>query len=183
MSSAPGRSGTTALSEMLRQHPNVFVTNPKEPHFLALGGRVLGFQGPGDDIMVNRTAVTDLPAYRALYRGAGAKSARGDASVSTLFYPDASVPAIQHYFPHTRLVVLLREPVARAYSAFSYLRMRGFEPCTSFDDALIHAQRGERDSWHHLWQYIDMGRYARQIRPFLHAFGRHGCRFSSTTTW
>ena len=29
------KCGTTALSEYLRQHPNVFMTNPKEPNFFA----------------------------------------------------------------------------------------------------------------------------------------------------
>jgi hypothetical protein len=166
-----GRSGTTALAEMLRQHDDIFVTDPKEPNFLALAGMNASFEGPGDDTTANRSSVTEPEAYRALYRHANGARARGDASVSSLFYPEAAVSTIERLFPEARVVVLLREPVARAYSAYSLLRMRAFEPCESFGAAIDHELSGARETWRPIWHYVEMGFYARQLVPYLERIG------------
>ena len=165
------RSGTTALVEMLRQHPDVFITQPKEPHFLALAGHQPAFDGPGDEFMINRVAVTDPSDYFSLYRSSGGRRACGDASTSSLYYPKEAISTLDRYFPDARIVVVLREPVARAFSAYSYLRVRGFEQCPSFLDAVHDELEGLRDSWHHIWHYVGMGRYPRQLEPFLDHFG------------
>jgi hypothetical protein len=165
------RSGTTALVEMLRQHPDVFITDPKEPNFLALANTELDFKGPGDDVMIERYSVTDPARYSSLYRGTDARAARGDASTSSLYYSRATLDNLNRYFPDARLVVILREPVARAFSAFSYLRMRGFEPHADFLGAVKEEREGLRADWHHLWHYVEMGRYARQLKPFIERLG------------
>jgi hypothetical protein len=165
------RSGTTALAEMLRPHRDAFVTLPKEPHFLAFANHPPHFTGPGDDDTINRVAVTDPDAYLALYADAGNRSVRGDASVSTLYYADTAVANIERYFPDARLVVILREPAERAFSAYSYLRARGYEACDDFNDALALEPERRELGWHHIWHYVEMGRYAHQLRPFVDAFG------------
>ena len=165
------RSGTTALVEMLRQHPEAFITDPKEPNFLALANTEMDFRGPGDDVLIERYSVTDHTQYLGLYSGAGERAARGDASTSSLYYSDATLDSLKRYFPDARLVVILREPVARAFSAFSYLRMRGFEPHADFLSAVADEREGLRADWHHLWHYVEMGRYAKQLRPFIERLG------------
>ena len=51
------RCGTTGLVEGLRRHPNVFITDPKEPHYFALHGSGAHFTAPGDAHTINRVAV------------------------------------------------------------------------------------------------------------------------------
>jgi hypothetical protein len=165
------RSGTTALAEILRHHPDAFVTQPKEPSFLAFAGQQVAFTGPGDDISINRVAITDRDQYLSLYQSAGTKACRGDASVSTLYYSDHSVAALQQYFSEAKLVVILRDPAARAFSAYSYQRARGLEPCDDFREALDREADRIRCGWHHIWHYMGMGRYAEQLSPFLETFG------------
>ena len=165
------RSGTTALAEILRHHPDAFVTQPKEPSFLAFSGQQVAFTGPGDDISINRVAITDRDQYLSLYQSAGTKACRGDASVSSLYYSDHSVATLQQYFPEAKLVVILRDPAARAFSAYSYQRARGLEPCDDFREALDREADRIRCGWHHIWHYMAMGRYAEQLSPFLETFG------------
>jgi len=155
---------------MLRQHPDVFITDPKEPHFLAFANTKVSFEGPGDDITVNRLAVTSPTEYHSLFAAADEK-VRGDASVSTLYYADAALNNIARYFPSARLIVVLREPLARAFSAYSYLKVRGFESCPTFHEAVQQEVRGHRKRWQHLWQYVDMSLYYRQLYPFLETLG------------
>jgi hypothetical protein len=157
------RSGTTGLVEGLRAHPRVFVTQPKEPHYFALHGQRVDFQGPGDAATINRVAVTNRDEYLALYPQDHSYLALGDGSVSTLYYYDDSLPEIQRVNPDMRVIVLLRDPVDRAYSSYQYMRARGFEPHEQFLAAVAEEPRRRSQNWHHIWHYTNMSMYADSI--------------------
>jgi hypothetical protein len=167
-----GRSGTTALAEGLRTHPEVFITNPKEPHYFALHGTTPAFRGPGDDATINRVSVTSRRAYQALYPDSHSFTALGDASVSTLYYHERAIPEIYAMNPEMRIVIMLRDPVARANSAFDYMSTRGFEPLGDVLEAVADEDRRVAANWHHLWHYTRMSRYADSVSAFQQAFGR-----------
>jgi Sulfotransferase family len=157
------RCGTTGLVEGLRTNPRVFVTDPKEPHYFALHRRGAHFTAPGDQHTINRVSVTDRDAYLALYPDRYDYLALGDASVSTMYYFEDSLPEVVAMNPAMRLVVLLREPVDRAFSAHQYMRARGLEPVEDFLDA-VGLEPERRDAgWHHIWHYTAMSRYADAI--------------------
>jgi hypothetical protein len=165
------RAGTTALVEGLRRHPEVFLTAPKEPHYFALHGREPDFRGPGDDRHLNQVAVTRLEDYLALYPTGGTARC-GEGSVSTLYYHERALPEILRMNPDLRVVVLLREPVERAWSSFQYLRNSGREPLTDFL-AAVAAEPARRDArWHHLWHYTAMSHYADALDAFRSTLGR-----------
>lgn len=165
------RSGTTLLCHVLNRHPDVFLTDPKEPHFLAFAGRRLDFQGPGDADSINRFAVTDEARWRALFESGAGHRQRGEGSVSTLYHPEVAIENIRRCCPEVKLIALLRDPVDRAFSAYSYLVGRGLET-ESFERALELEEQRRASGWHHLWHYTRMGFYARQLVPFIDAFGR-----------
>jgi hypothetical protein len=165
------RAGSTAVVEALRAHPDVFVTQPKEPHYLALGDRPACFTGPGDDETINRFAVTDEAAYDALYRGGSEHVARGEGSVSTLYYNQRAAQRLHALSPDAKIVLVLREPVARAYSSHQYLLNRGYEPVADFLDAVGMEKGRMAAGWHHLWHYTAMSRYADAVAHFRATFG------------
>ncbi len=166
------RSGTTALTEALRSHPDIFVTTPKEPHYLALAGCSLDFTGPGDEVMINRAAVTSREAYLGLYPQVHQYTALGEGSVSTLYYYDRSIPRLLSINGDIRVVLLLRHPVARAYSSFQFLRAQGYEPLSDFLAAVEDEPRRVRAGWHHLWHYVGMSHYADSVEFVVRALGR-----------
>lgn len=166
-----GRSGTTGLVEGLRSHPDVFITKPKEPHYFALHGETVRFTGPGDDKTINRVAIPDRRAYLSLYPSEPHEFvALGDGSVSTLVYHQRAIPEILTVNPEMRIILILREPVARAYSAFLYMKARGFEPCKDFVSALKEESRRREEGWHHLWWYTEMSKYSEGVRAFQESF-------------
>ncbi len=165
-----GRAGTTAVIEALRAHPSIFVTRPKEPHFLAFGDRFTPFSGPGDDVTINRVAVTDERHYLDLYSGAGGRLA-GEGSVSTLYYHQHSIPRLQALNPDVRVIIILRDPVERAQSAFQYLTVRGWETASSLVDAARMEDERVDAGWHHLWHYRRMSEYDAGVSAFREAFG------------
>ncbi len=168
------RSGTTALIEALRGHPDVFVTQPKEPHYFAFAGEPVNFAGPGDDETINKVAVSRRQEYLDLYSSAVGAQARGDGSVSTLYYHSASIPALKELADDMRIVIILRNPVDRAYSSYQYLRARGYEPLSDFTEAVAQEPQRIEDGWHHLWHYTSMSTYADAVEHFLDEFGRDG---------
>jgi Sulfotransferase family len=165
------RAGSTALVESLRSHPDVFVTQPKEPHFLAYAGERPTFTGPGDDLTINAAAVTRQDDYLALFDGAEPGSTLGEGSVSTLYRHEQALPRLHELNPQARLVLVLRDPVDRAFSSFQYLRNRGYERQEDFLDAVAREDERRRAGWHHLWHYTAMSTYA---DPVAHAHAVFG---------
>ncbi|MDN5869964.1 MAG: sulfotransferase domain-containing protein [Nitrococcus sp.] len=97
------RCGTTALTEYLRAHPRVYMSEPKEPHYFAL------------DFPRYRD-VTNKRDYQALFESANSThSMIGEASVFYL-YSQAAAKEIRKSLPASRLVVLLRNPLEVAVS-------------------------------------------------------------------
>ena len=166
------RAGTTAVVEGLRTHPDVFITQPKEPHYFAFHGTVPDFQGPGDDEWINRIAITDSDRYLALYDDAGDALARGDGSVSTLYYSAHAAPEIARINPEMKLVVVLREPVARAFSNYTYLRLRGVETEEDFRGGLDREPERIAAHWHHMWHYTALSHYADDLQRLIDTVGR-----------
>ncbi len=166
------RSGTTAITEAVRRHPDAFVTQPKEPHYFAFAGQPPRFTGPGDDSGINQRAVTRTDDYLALYRGGESRVARGEGSVTSLYYFDHAIPVMAELVPDLRLVVVLRDPVERAFSSFQYLRLRGREVEHDFLTAVSLEDRRREAGWQHLWHYTAMSRYADALAAFVEAFGR-----------
>lgn len=163
------RAGSTAVVESLRRRPDVFITQPKEPHYLALGDVGPVFTGPGDDTTINRVIVSDRRDYEQLFAGAPEGALTGEGSVSTLYHYETAARRLLELNPGARVVIVLREPVSRAYSSHQYLVNRGFEPVVDFREAV--ALEGDRiaQGWHHLWHYTAMSRYADAVDHFLRA--------------
>ncbi len=166
------RSGSTAVAEALRGHPEAFVCQPKEPHYYAFAGQPMRFAGPGDDATINRVAQTNRGEFLALFAGSADYVARGDGSVSSLYYHDQAIKSIQDINPAMRIIIILRHPVERAFSSYQYLRLRGFEPQESFLDAVAEEGDRRQANWHHLWHYTSMSYYAEPVERFIDAFGR-----------
>ena len=168
------RCGTTGLVEGLRQHPDVAVVEPKEPHYFAFHRIGAAFTAPGDEHTINKVAVTDLDRYLSLYPSAKPDgtpyAALGEGSVSTLYYFEESIPEIQRVNPAMRIVVLLRDPVERAHSAYGYMRARGLEPEEDFLSAVHLEEERKAAGWHHIWHYTSMSRYADSLAAFAEAF-------------
>lgn len=164
------RAGSTAVVESLRRRPEVFITQPKEPHYLALGDLGPVFTGPGDDVTINKVIVDTPDEYRRLFSDAPTGALTGEGSVSTLYYYEKSAQRLLDLNPDARLVVILREPVSRAHSSHQYLVNRGYEPVPDFLEAVALESERIAAGWHHLWHYTAMSRYADAMEHLLRVF-------------
>ena len=166
------RAGSTFLVNQLTHHPDIATSNPKETHFLSLGRRSEGFSGPGDEATINRQIQHSLAGWESTFLPAQRAKIRVDASVSMLYYAEETISQIDRYLgDDLRVIVVLRDPVDRAFSAFKYLQNRGYETSTDFAEALDVEYGRMSEGWHHLWHYSSMSRYAEQLEPWINRFG------------
>lgn len=155
------KSATTSLYFYLKQHPDVFMCPGKEPNFFSEG-----FQ-----------TVSNPVDYYRLYDGVEGQSAIGEASHAYLTNP-SSARLLKTLYPRARFVVVLRDPVDRAYSLYHHMRRRGLEPLGTFEAALA-AEEGRfadeafrRTCPHYLYNflYVRSGLYGEQLERFFALF-------------
>ena len=159
------KTWTTSLYHYLNQHPQIYMSPRKEPHFFE--GMHSEFHRPG----LRTLPVTNLEDYQALFEGVSDEKAIGEASASYLYSPRA--PAlIKRSVPHPRLIAVLRNPADRAYSNFVHLVQVGREPLATFVEALQAEYRRILENWGPLWHYKQKGFYYAQVKRYLDTFGR-----------
>lgn len=116
------KCGTTALYEVLRQHPELYLSPVKEPRHFIGDGRAPIFQGPGAEDFV-RGGVWEPTAYAALFADARVGMRRGEASPVYLssHRPDETAARIAAAAPRARLIVPRLDWVARWRGLLSWL--------------------------------------------------------------
>lgn len=163
------KSGTSSLYMYLAQHPQIYMSPRKEPHFFSYEGEKLDFRGPpGVKLNINQS-ITELAQYQKLFAKAPPTTERGEASVAYLYEPKA-VERIRHYIPDAKLIAILRNPVERAFSAYLHVLREGREPARDFMHALDLEPTRIQENWPILYRYVDAGRYALQLDRYHRAF-------------
>lgn len=164
------KSGTSAIYNFLKQHPQIYMSPQKEPYYFALQGETVEFNAPGDN-GINHRAVTDRAVYEALFAGRTNELASGEASTLYL-YDERTAERIREQRPDARLIAVLRNPVDRAFSSYLHTRRDGWETLTSFAEALAAEPERIAANWSHIWHYQQAGYYSHQIQRYLDCFPR-----------
>jgi hypothetical protein len=164
------KAGTTALWKALRQHPTIFMPDTKEPGFFAFGNDTPAFHCPGskDDLAA---LVCDEEKYKTLFSLCPEGHKAGEASPVYLEDPRAPFNAAR-YVPRARLVVMLRQPVERAFSNWVYYRHKGIEEHDNFESALQQEPLRLEQGWRSGWGYMKGGFYGRYLDRWLEAYPR-----------
>ncbi len=158
------KCGSTTLWDMLASDGRIFSSHDKELHFFA---SYTYFGGSGPD------ALGDLDAYAAHFAGAKPDQLCGEATPNYLF--DLKAPErIRRVVPEARLIIILRDPVDRAWSHYWHQVRRGWDKL-SFEKAL-EAEPGrietgdlqQRDAF----SYLARGRYIESLERLEAQFPR-----------
>jgi len=166
------KCGTTSLQGYLSRHPEVYMSDPKEPHFFEAEYE------KGFDFY-----------WQRYFSGWQGERAIGEARHRNLFLPFVA-PRIAESVPDAKLLIILRNPVDRCYSHWWHWFSRGVES-RSFDDALEAdlkridagidfegdegARQWTRNFDHSVGRneftcYVDSGYFSRQISRYMALF-------------
>lgn len=165
------RGGTTSLYDQLLEHPSIYPGLAKEVQYF------------------DRHFGNGQAWYRANFAPhldtsndtAHRHQITGEATANYLFHPHAP-KRIYNTTPDVKLIVLLRNPVARAFSHFNLMCVQGTEHL-AFEDAIeLEAQRVHDDNARLLWDesfyprskmryaYVSKGVYADQLPLWMERF-------------
>jgi hypothetical protein len=162
------KAGTTAVWHWLRQHEDVFLPDVKEPGYFAFANTdAKPKKGPFDADYASRIT-TDAEAFNRLYLAAGSRMT-GDASPVYLSHQCAA-QSIACVRPDAMIIIILRNPVERAFSQYLHHVRDGLEPCNSFEAALAAEPDRLAEGWSWSYGYAALGDYADQISRVLNAF-------------
>jgi Sulfotransferase family len=179
------KAGTTAIAHYLNEHPGVYFSPIKEPNYFSRADIHLEHFR---ELLKQRLELFDLKKYLAerplqvrhaayvteesdyleLFRDAKPSKLKGEASVSYLNAPSASA-AILKANPNTKIIIVLRNPIARAFSHY-LMDLRINFTALSFRKAVEEDLKAPYQSWNAASQYISLGLYTDQVKRYLQLF-------------
>ncbi|WP_148571533.1 sulfotransferase family protein [Nocardioides caldifontis] len=144
------KSASTFLQDQLAQHPAIEIAE----------GEVRYFEDP----FYSPEAVATLPE---LFSSPVGSTLRGIKRPDYLGHPE--VPARLHeYLPDARLLVVIREPVARAVSAYYHYVRHGFAPLMPLDEAFEALVAGTLTArYPRSAEVLDYGLYGKHLSRYL----------------
>jgi hypothetical protein len=164
-----GKAGTTALWRYLSSHNEIYMT--KDIRFKELG------------YFSDNYGVSDEKKYLEFFSEAKPNQRIGESCHTYLTAPE-SPKRIFTKLPNARIIIMLRDPVKRAYSLYNWMVMNGHEKLGTFKEALeaephrIHDQKFIQWATPYYFRnffYLNSGLYFNQVKPYIDLFGSN-CR-------
>jgi len=159
------KAATTSLYHYLDQHPDVFLPDKKEPVYLS--GYKPNFVGPGAELL-NKSMITSEEEYLKLFEQAPSSSIVGEASTDYLASKSAA-KNIKQRNPNAKIIIVLRNPVDRAYSEHMHLVRDQFENL-GFMEALLLEKKRIEQGYVPLFWHIKRGMYFQAVNRYLDEF-------------
>jgi len=155
------KAGTTSLHEYLKKIPGIFMSEVKEPYYFCKT------MIPNDHYI---TPIRDKKKYLVLFEKSKKEKIVGESSVWYLSDPDAST-LIHQQVPSAKIIILLRDPVERAFSHYLMIEGRNAFKSSSFN---VQIQKEIREGLDYKIPNIRLnaGFYYNDIIRFLEIFGR-----------
>lgn len=164
------KSGTTALFDVLTQHPQVFRPFSKEPKFF------------NNDIHYARGV--DWYA-RTFFKNADRFPVRGEATPHYLYWGEKTVSRLLQSpdFENIKFITIFRDPVKRAYSQYwmdvqREIESLPFPEALEIEEKRLSAHRQELEVEGLLkYGYFKGGSYATLLQPYLEKYPRDRFHF------
>lgn len=155
------KCGTTSLANYLSQNKEIFIPSTKEPHYFVYEKLVQSVS----------ILVRDLDSYHQLFADAN-EPARGEASVFYLFFHEIVIPRIiETLGADTKIIIILRNPVDRAFSAYNYARSMNRNENLQFLEALeVEDERIHDPKVSPMMLYTKLGKYCKMVSAYQNAF-------------
>ena len=158
------KSGTTSLHNYLNQHPEIFMSHHKEPHFL-ISNEIGEMRIPN--------SILEISDYSDLFDHSDDFKYKGESSVMYLLYPDIAINNIKKFLgKECKIIIMLRNPIDRAFSGYQHVKRYNTMENLSFEDALWNSD----DRYHNnpnmtpASRYLALGKYYLQVKKFKESF-------------
>src|SRR6266571_2652294 len=153
------KSGTTALHYFLSKHPDITMGDQQEMHFF-----------DNDALFISDVDYEKLHKHYSLL---APSTLAGDCTPSYIYYEPVA-ERIWKYNPKIKLLIILRNPVDRAFAHWNMQRFKGREPL-DFLEAVKEENKRAQEAvplQSRAYSYVDRGLYAAQIERVFQFFPR-----------
>lgn len=154
------KAGTSALDYYLRQHPEIKMAKIKEVHYF-------------DNDSFFENAKGDYSYYHKFFGNLKNRFLYGEATPIYIYWKNA-IERIKKYNKNIKLIILLRDPVERAYSHWNMELKKGNEKKDFSECIKADLKSNSQDR---VTSYIDRGKYSSQIIRLLKLFDRSQLHF------
>ena len=177
------KAGTTSLYRYLEQHPDIYFSPIKEPHFFSTDIKPENFNRQVyNNIVINladyfdqkplkplfQAFVRDEEQYLKLFEDAQKGQLKGEAS-TTYLYSTVAAEHIKSAAPMAKIFVILRNPIERAYSHYLMALKFGFTE-KPFLEAVKEDQAKTAKGWGISELFLELGMYYRQLKRYYDLF-------------
>lgn len=162
------KAGTTSLVEYLGQNKDIFVPKNKEPRYLSYSFLKDKYKGKGDDF-TKKLTLKSFEAYKKSYTNGKDSKIRIDGSVEALYYYKDIIPKIKEIHEDPYIIIMLRDPVKRAISAYSHL-IREEREILSFEEGLAKIEDRKKEGYEFIWDYLGASYYSDSVKSYLSSF-------------
>jgi hypothetical protein len=178
------KSGTTSLYEYLKLHPEVYMTPIKETHHFStdidntkfrpkyarsLNKDLSKFLESDMEEGIFQAFVKDWNEYCQLFKKVNGEKAIGEVTNSYLYSNEAAKNIIKK-FPQAKIVMMLRNPVDRAFSHYLMDLRIGYETEEDFMIALKKDMARNPKGWGISNLYVEVGMYSEQVKRYIETF-------------
>ena len=161
------KAGTTSLYHYLNEHPQVEMSSQKEPDYFS--DKAIHDQG----MYYGKNRINALDKYESLF-AQKESVVYGEASVSYLFY-DNVAEDIKKYNPNAKIIIMLRNPIERAFSHYLMDYRLGLIS-DSFEN--IITKKSKHKNAHLFYQqYVEVSKYYNQIKRYQDFFEKDNLLF------
>lgn len=162
------KAATTTIHEYLKQHPNIFMTDWKEPCFFVFKDK------PNPVYTTDRPVsfVTTLEMYKSQFEKGKEHIVKGESSTPYLYFYNETIENIKKVYDNHRsikILIVLRDPVNRAFSQYM-MKVRDLVENLSFEEALESEDMRMKNNAHFDFFYRERGRYYNQVKAYLEEF-------------
>jgi len=159
------KAGTTSLYNYLKAHPDIYMPATTELRYFNADEMLNNLNGHGDEIAKDKIC-NNRDSYESFFKGVSNEKVIGECTTSYL-YSRATLASIkQKLGSHVKLIVMLREPVSRAFSNYIYYVRRDREQ-VSFEEAIqLESERAEA-GWNNGWFHLGHSLYADKIKNLI----------------
>jgi hypothetical protein len=165
------KAATTSLYNYLKQHPDIFMPKVKEPMFFNNYQQNNNYVAKG----AKRKKITTLEQYKSLFDEVKNEGAIGEASPSYI-YNQKAAELIKKEIPNVKIIVVLRQPVERAYSNFLHAKRAGKEPENDFKKTFDLEKDRKIANWSPLYHYKSKGFYFEQLQRYFNLFPKENIK-------
>lgn len=160
------KAGTTSLYHYLNEHPEIEMSSQKEPDFFT------DLDIYNSEMYYGKNRIDTIEKYHNLF--IGSSKLRGEASVSYLFY-DGVANKIKDYNSNAKIIIMLRNPIERAFSHYLMDYRLGLIS-DSFEDVIDYKSKHKNAKLFYQ-QYVEVGEYFKQIKRYLDVFKKESVLF------